>query len=827
MPEYLSPGVYVEEIDAGPKPIEGVSTSTAGAVGVTRRGPSSGKPELVTSFAEFQRKFGGFLDAPSQQAINSASGLGPWWLFPHEVRGFFDNGGQRLYVKRVYPKDDAAVAKVALGVGVIAELTADAAATDSAIRVRNTFGLQSSMSNVLLVVSGVPLAANPFTLVSYEANGTLHLNKPVGSELKAGRDYVEVVPRAAAASPGNLSVQAKAVGEWGNEVRVRVRPVAGATLRILGDPLLTDNAGATMSLTAPAVPVTGATDTTIKVDAVKVTVGDEVRMDSKIYSVTAINTPSPNDVTIAPAIPEPGPTIPNGTIVTRLRAGTTTLSADSTGSTITVNVVPGFHQTDHLLINGREYILNTLGTVTGTTRTFNIAPSIPTGVTWPAGTPVVRMASANVGGGTTLKVQGASQAYEHAMVELDNGTLKERTTVTNVSGQTVTFGSSLNNSYYDGHVVRIIEAEVDVQYLPGGVLQTTETFLNLRLHDDGSPSYIVRNVNEQSKYVELVELAPLSTSFTSFPSVPSSAPQEHWAALAGGADNFDKLKAEDFIGEDLGSGKRTGIAALEDIDEISICTVPGIFASSVHNALTLHCETLKDRFAILDPPDNLSIEQIREFRELIDTKYAALYYPWLVVRDPVSGTNVNVAPSGYLAGIYARVDVERGVHKAPANEVIRNIVRIAQDVTKREQDMLNPKGINALRFFPGRGNRVWGARTLTSDSEWKYINVRRLFINVEESIDEGTQWVVFEPNDEPLWARVRQTITNYLTTVWRSGALQGVTAKEAFFVRCDRSTMTQDDIDNGRLIVQIGIAPVKPAEFVIFRISQKTAEAKE
>jgi phage tail sheath protein FI len=179
-----------------------------------------------------------------------------------------------------------------------------------------------------------------------------------------------------------------------------------------------------------------------------------------------------------------------------------------------------------------------------------------------------------------------------------------------------------------------------------------------------------------------------------------------------------------------------------------------------------------------------------------------------------------------MAGIYARVDVERGVHKAPANEVIRGITKIAQDVTKREQDLLNPRGINALRFFPGRGNRVWGARTVSSDASWRYVNVRRLFIYVEESIDEGTQWVVFEPNDEPLWARVRQTITNFLTTVWRSGALEGTKPDEAFFVKCDRTTMTQDDIDNGRLICVIGIAPVKPAEFVIFRIQQKTRESQ-
>jgi len=283
---------------------------------------------------------------------------------------------------------------------------------------------------------------------------------------------------------------------------------------------------------------------------------------------------------------------------------------------------------------------------------------------------------------------------------------------------------------------------------------------------------------------------------------------------------------DDFVGEDGGASNRTGIQALEDIDEVSLCLAPGMWSASVQSALIQHCEILKDRFAILDSQDGLSIEGIRTFREPLDTKYAALYYPWVEVRDPSVKRNVQVAPSGHMAGVYARVDVERGVHKAPANEVIRGITKIAQDVTKREHDMLNPKNINVLRFFPGRGNRVWGARVVTSDAAWKYINVRRLFIYVGESIDEGTQWVVFEPNDEPLWARVRQTITNFLTSVWRSGALQGTKPDDAFFVKCDHSTMTQDDIDNGRLICLIGIAPVKPAEFVIFRIQQKTIETQ-
>jgi phage tail sheath protein FI len=196
------------------------------------------------------------------------------------------------------------------------------------------------------------------------------------------------------------------------------------------------------------------------------------------------------------------------------------------------------------------------------------------------------------------------------------------------------------------------------------------------------------------------------------------------------------------------------------------------------------------------------------------------------VIDPEAGVKRLVPPGGHVAGIYARSDTERGVHKAPANEAVRGAQDVEFCVTPGEQAILNPKGVNVIRAFPGRGILVWGARTLSSNTLWKYINVRRLFNYVEESIDEGTQWVVFEPNDEKLWKRVVQTITQFLTRVWKDGALMGTKAEEAFFVKCDRSTMTQDDIDNGRLVCLIGIAPVKPAEFVIFRIAQVKSGAE-
>jgi hypothetical protein len=431
------------------------------------------------------------------------------------------------------------------------------------------------------------------------------------------------------------------------------------------------------------------------------------------------------------------------------------------------------------------------------------------------------MRPANAAAATTIHVSGASQIYDNAILQLDNGTNKETVIVQpdGVSGEVVTFLPALGHVYYEGQKVRVIEAEVDAQNIVNGVVVASEVLQNLRLHDDHTTNFIVTGVDLQSGLVNVQTGSGYSeTDLTMFP----ASPGPEWVPLTGGADNLGQLTVEDFVGVDLGSGNRTGIQALEDISNISICIVPGVWSETVQAALINHCESLRYRFAILDPRDGLTIDQIIAFREPLDTRFAALYYPWIEVLDPSVVRHVNVPPSGHMAGIYAQTDINRGVFKAPANVEISVITKIAQDVNKREQELLNPIGINALRFFPERGNRVWGARTLSSLSTWKYINVKRLFIYVEASIDVGTQWVVFEPNDEPLWARVRQTITDFLTTTWRSGALQGTTAKDAFFVKCDRTTMTQDDIDNGRLICIIGIAPVKPAEFVIFRIQQFT-----
>jgi len=301
--------------------------------------------------------------------------------------------------------------------------------------------------------------------------------------------------------------------------------------------------------------------------------------------------------------------------------------------------------------------------------------------------------------------------------------------------------------------------------------------------------------------------------------------------LSGGADDAAGVNNARYIGQASDDpSERTGIQALENEPTISIVAVPGQVSVDVQKALIAHCERMRYRFAVLDTPLAARLGDARAHRQNYDTTRAAVYYPGLVVpnRFAAPGELLTITPSGHVLGIMARTDTTRGVHKAPANEVVRGILQFETKLGKGEQDILNPLHVNCFRDFreENRGLRLYGARVATSDPEYKYVNVRRLLLFIEQSLDTGLQWAVFEPNDQPLWDTVKQSVSNFLITVWRSGALAGLKQEEAFFVRIGYNiTMTQDDIDNGRMIVEIGVAPVKPAEFVIVRISQKTREA--
>jgi phage tail sheath protein FI len=691
MPEYLAPGVYVEEVDTGSKPIEGVSTSTAGFIGMTRRGATTGLPQLVTSFADFQRKFGGYFDVgPAFAGFNA---------LPYAVEGFFSNGGKRVYISRVVPTGGAGatIANTIATGGVITRLRGDTVAGGNVLRPNTLRGIRAKAGAI------------PGTAI----------------QLRMNKNGVTTTSNA-----------------------LEVNAINRATGEVTLSAALTPN------------------------------VAFEARYTT-VY--TGVNTLDPDGAPGALAPP----------IITAVRPNSFLINAKDAGSWGRNIVIQAFHESA-------------------------------------ARSEMEAFISADAADETKIRLKSVAGFYVGAWVEIDTGKQKRFRRVNNISGLNLTLdGPILLGPAFDpeldppNKVTIISTAEFRLLVSYEGV---TEQFSGLTLANIPG-RYYLDQINNGSGLISVG--TPISG--TSPISYPSGGNGLDIVLDQGGVDGAGPPSVQDFQGTDNGPGMRSGLKALEDIDQVSILAAPGITSQVVQNALIEQCERLKDRFAILDPqpksgngaPD---MNDIQAQRSLYDSKYAAIYYPRIVVSDPLTAHDIPMAPSGHIAGIYARTDIERGVHKAPANETIRSITGLEGKLNKEEQDILNPSpvNVNVLRDFrsSSRGYRVWGARVITSDPDWKYINVRRLFIYIEESIDEGTQWVVFEPNDEPLWARVRRTVTAFLTSVWRDGALQGATPEEAFFVKCDRTTMSQDDIDNGRLIILVGIAPVKPAEFVIFRIGQ-------
>jgi phage tail sheath protein FI len=353
-----------------------------------------------------------------------------------------------------------------------------------------------------------------------------------------------------------------------------------------------------------------------------------------------------------------------------------------------------------------------------------------------------------------------------------------------------------------------------------------EVFDEIDFLNPASPDHYSKRITGSSALIDVA--APDKPFFDSDPVDLKTS------AFSGGEDG-DVITVADFDNDDEDDiSKWQGLRALQldQYRDVSLVYAPyrsGDTGQTIAKKIISHCENERFRFAVIDclpgkgnPGDNA----LDPRTSLTDTKYAAMYYPWITIAEPGTGGKVSIPPGGSVLGIYARTDNDRGVFKAPANEIVRGALSLEYNIDNASQEVLNPRSVNVIRQFPGRGIRIWGARTLSSQSEWKYVSVRRLFIFLEASIFEGTQWVVFEPNDERLWARVKDTVRLFLRSQFRLGALMGATEAEAFHIVCDRTTMTQDDILNGRLICQVGIAPVRPAEFVCFRIFQSTAEAQ-
>jgi phage tail sheath protein FI len=417
------------------------------------------------------------------------------------------------------------------------------------------------------------------------------------------------------------------------------------------------------------------------------------------------------------------------------------------------------------------------------------------------------------------KAKGLSGFMDGDIVEFSG----EYNRISSVSEDTVVFENAFKASPVDNALVPklfVFSAEMDIIVRCDEIAEIyNDVSLNVM-----SSNYITKRLGSS----DLIRLTVKATGETDNPVslVFGSKADKGTVAFSGGTDgNIQNINAGVFMGQDGGPGKRTGIEAFRENSIVSIIAVPGVTVPEVIVSLTAHCETEKNRFAVIDIPAELTkTDEIIEYRNMIDSTYAAMYHPWVQVFDREAKKSAYIPPSGSVCGVYSRTDITRGVHKAPANEGVA-CSGLSVNYTSGEQDILNPVGVNLIRALPGQGIRVWGARTASSNANFKYVNIRRLFIFIEQSIKNNTNWVVFEPNDASLWIRVQMSISGFLTTLFRAGMFAGDSPESSFFVDIGPSTMSQDDILNGRLICNIGIAPSRPAEFVIFRVTQFTAEA--
>jgi uncharacterized protein len=679
MPEYLAPGVYVEETSFRSKSIEGVSTSTAGFIGPTRTGPVSGDPELLVSFADFQRIYGGLDDLRYGGAPQTN-------YLAHAVRAFFEEGGRRLYVSRVFRYGDGFASNPA---GVPAH-----------------HGSLSNVDNSAEVGFDYFPQMNELTLVARfpGAAGNLRVTFMLraGSNALFGRSATAFLTRVQEFDVIHVRRRSDAGDDW------TPGPIGDGTVL---DGLFVARRNATLG----AWELHGNAGAPVLLDA--------------LHAGFAPNTGfvEVRPITVVVEVERPLAKVENGREFE---------SPEAIGEF-------GFR----------------VGATSNLTETFTLRPptrfarlTVPFAIIRPPGT-----TEAN-----------DDDARDVAALALARDLLGDRAIASLLEDE-------FRPSFTRDDRAALTDQRRVVYSLTGG--------------DDGD--------------------LPTDVEYSG-----------------------DEIQFSDFINDRLEMPKN-GLLAFEGIEGISIVAAPGHTADgpnddevfAIQNAVVGHCERMRYRVAVLDTRRDYLVSQALAFRNQKSSTHAAIYYPWVTVANPLGEGRLNLPPSGFVAGIWARNDIDNAVFKAPANEVVRTAIDFEQRLSKAHQEVLNPQGVNCFRFFPGRGLLLWGARTISDDPEWKYVNVRRYFAYLEHSIDRGTQWVVFENNSDQLWGNVRRTVEDFLFNEWKMGGLLGTKPEEAFFVRCDRSTMTQNDLDNGRLVCLIGVAPVKPAEFVIFRIGQFTASA--
>ncbi|MGD8926487.1 MAG: phage tail sheath subtilisin-like domain-containing protein, partial [Thioalkalispiraceae bacterium] len=722
MPEYLAPGVFVEEVSFRAKSIEGVGTSVAGLVGPTRTGPLRGRPELLTSFADFVRVYGDANDL----SLGGSAGLNHTAI---AAKAFFDGGGTKLYVSRVVSGVNSTAAD---GSGSTADF---ARVTDANDDVTFTSRFAGARGNHTL------------ELLWRDSENLLKL------ETTSAPAEGEVVFLAAT----GLTSAVRTTGISARVPAARFPMDIRALVRREGDNyVIVDN-----RCEITANDSTAMTGTDLRPDGA--TEGDE-------------------GILVAAGVVNSGDT---SVTFTRVYPKAPTSGALEGGEAAVLTFT---EETDLSSYTGEAH-WGTLTTLRGTieqTQDNGWVFTIDGGGL-----------NAGVNGDIALMLPALAASPSSA-----SGIMVQRN-----------FDIDVYSGGADGELIytytNISTAPSGDRSLPSILPATPEkrgdalsSPISCTLAADVSGDEIV------AALYDMFDDDALSPS-------PTSVTGPRYLITLSDGDDGDAPVAVDYGGEVDEVNGSTGFAALEDIEDIAIVMTPAAAADADnHQAIVAemqkHCRKMRYRIGIVDAREGMSLSEVREFRSNFDDSRLALYYPWVVVADPTGQRNtITVPPAGFIAGVYANTDVRRGVHKPPANEPVIGALRFAQDINRFQQELLNPDGINCLRSFPGRGHRVWGGRTLSTDPEWKYVNVRRYFLYLERSIEKSTQWIVFEPNGERLWANVRTTVEDFLYNEWFNGRLLGPTPKVAYFVRCDRSTMTQNDLDNGRLVCEIGVAPLK------------------
>ncbi len=753
---YQHPGVYVNEVSSGVKPIEGVGTSTAAFIGFAPAGPAN-KPTRVTSWLEFARTFGD----PDPFAKT-----GPYLqhaYLAHAVNGFFANGGGACYIVRLGTDDYGGVPQVSLS---------NAADHDP------------------------ELFKFVRRIVKRKADGTLELDlehkpqdighpDPTTDMKKASEITVQIMPDpvvspadAAAADAAAKLLAAKAA----EKDATTKRAAADDAQKEAGTKELSDDQQAAV---AAADAADAAAAKTKRDAALAKTASDlaaakaaaELARAQKALDAARQKTKDAQDAA-AEAVAEAAV---KATVATE-----TATAADA---------APGTRGDAVTAAEADGVSAEAKATAEKAIADADAAPAV-------AAAALAAKAAADA---AVIKTQAAAVLAEEEEKAL-NDKLSESLPTFTVTVSDDAGGDAGGPAY-------------------------TQIYPNLTMAP--GPKYIATVINNDPKrLVDVKELAralPLEQRGLTL-TEPASLDLAQLAApdlAAVPSEGPEDLKGDAVHG--------TGLLGLDGIDEITMVCVPDLMAiqptepqiRDVHDKINTFCSTgpIK-RMAILDPPPGLTKADIAAWRKAAPaSNFAVLYWPWIEVMDPFTSKPMMIPPCGHMAGVWAGTDNDRGVHKAPANVAVKAAIGVAAEITDGDQDALNPTGINCIRTFPGSGIRVWGARTLSADPEWRYINVRRLFNYVTASILKGTQWAVFEPNDEFLWSTLRVGIGNFLLGMWRQGAFFGATPQEAFFVKCDHETNPQDLIDAGQVNMHIGIAPVKPAEFVIFQIAQYTAQA--